>query len=119
MTPELKKQALSLLQRALNNPTADFRDGSMGCHRSPHPSASATTRRSAHRLGQKSSLFSSYSFITRTRCPWEGMSGAVFLVDDMVDSRWTFTVIAALLRRAGSGAVFPLALALNSLGTEA
>ena len=27
MTPELKKQALSLLQRALNNPTADFRDG--------------------------------------------------------------------------------------------
>ena len=50
---------------------------------------------------------------------WKGMSGAVFLVDDVVDSRWTFTVIAALLRRAGSGAVFPLALALNSLGTEA
>lgn len=39
----------------------------------------------------------------------------VFLVDDFVDSRWTFTVIAALLRRAGSGQVFPLALALNSL----
>ena len=46
---------------------------------------------------------------------WEVMSGAVFLIDDMVDSRWTFTVIAALLRRAGSGEVFPLALALNSL----
>ncbi|MEC4818468.1 MAG: RecQ family ATP-dependent DNA helicase [Scytonema sp. PMC 1069.18] len=45
---------------------------------------------------------------------WEGMSGSVFLVDDMVDSRWTFTVIAALLRRAGSGLVFPLALALNT-----
>ncbi|OCQ99369.1 ATP-dependent DNA helicase RecG [Nostoc sp. MBR 210] len=45
-----------------------------------------------------------------------GMSGAVFLVDDMVDSRWTFTVIAALLRSAGSGQVFPVALALNSLG---
>jgi ATP-dependent DNA helicase RecQ len=43
------------------------------------------------------------------------MKGAVFLIDDMVDSRWTFTVIAALLRRAGSGQVFPLALALNSL----
>ncbi|MFM6398872.1 MAG: ATP-dependent DNA helicase RecG, partial [Planktothrix sp.] len=42
-------------------------------------------------------------------------NGAVFLVDDMVDSRWTFTVIAALLKQAGSGAVFPLALALNSL----
>jgi ATP-dependent DNA helicase RecQ len=47
---------------------------------------------------------------------WQGMSGSVFLVDDMVDSRWTFTVIAALLRRAGSGLVFPVALALNSLG---
>jgi ATP-dependent DNA helicase RecQ len=46
---------------------------------------------------------------------WAGMSGPVFLVDDIVDSRWTFTVIAALLRQAGSGLVFPLALALNSL----
>ena len=43
----------------------------------------------------------------------EGISGSVFLVDDIVDSRWTFTVIAALLRRAGSGLVFPVALALN------
>ncbi|MDJ1171826.1 RecQ family ATP-dependent DNA helicase [Roseofilum sp. BLCC_M154] len=45
---------------------------------------------------------------------WPGIHGAVFLVDDIVDSRWTFTVISALLKRAGSGAVFPLALALNS-----
>jgi ATP-dependent DNA helicase RecQ len=45
----------------------------------------------------------------------EVQSGSVFLVDDMVDSRWTFTVIAALLRQAGTGQVFPLALALNSL----
>ena len=36
------------------------------------------------------------------------------LVDDMVDSRWTFTVGAALLRQAGVVAVHPLALALNS-----
>ena len=42
-------------------------------------------------------------------------SSAVFLVDDFVDSRWTFTVISALLRKAGAGEVFPLALALNSL----
>lgn len=47
---------------------------------------------------------------------WEGMSGNVFLIDDMVDSRWTFTVIAALLRNAKSGLVYPVALALNSLG---
>jgi ATP-dependent DNA helicase RecQ len=35
---------------------------------------------------------------------------AVFLVDDIVDSRWTFTVIAALLRRTGVKAVLPIAL---------
>ncbi len=38
-------------------------------------------------------------------------SGPVLLVDDMVDSRWTLTVAGALLRAAGSGAVFPFALA--------
>ena len=38
----------------------------------------------------------------------------VLLVDDMVDSRWTMTVIAALLRQAGSGPVFPVALATTS-----
>ena len=42
------------------------------------------------------------------------LAGPVLLVDDMVDSRWTFTVTGALLRRAGAPAVFPLALALNS-----
>ncbi len=42
-------------------------------------------------------------------------SSAVFSVDDFVDSGWTFTVINALLRGAGSGEVFPVALAMNSL----
>lgn len=36
------------------------------------------------------------------------------LIDDVIDSRWTFTVLAALLGKAGCSAVFPLALALNS-----
>jgi ATP-dependent DNA helicase RecQ len=36
--------------------------------------------------------------------------GPVLLVDDAVDSGWTFAVIAALLRRAGSGPVFPFAV---------
>ncbi|MCS6711714.1 ATP-dependent DNA helicase RecQ [Brachybacterium sp. EF45031] len=35
----------------------------------------------------------------------------VLLVDDVIDSRWTLTVAAHLLRRAGSGPVLPLALA--------
>lgn len=37
--------------------------------------------------------------------------GPVLLVDDMVDSRWTLTVSAWLLRKSGSGEVWPLALA--------
>ena len=37
--------------------------------------------------------------------------GALLLVDDMVDSRWTFTIAAWLLRSHGSDEVWPLALA--------
>lgn len=37
--------------------------------------------------------------------------GPVLLVDDMVDSGWTLTVAAYLLRSHGSGPVYPLALA--------
>jgi ATP-dependent DNA helicase RecQ len=40
--------------------------------------------------------------------------GAVLLVDDMVDSKWTFTVLTVLLRKAGSGPVYPFALADSS-----
>lgn len=36
--------------------------------------------------------------------------GPVILFDDMVDSRWTLTVAAWLLRRNGSGCVWPMAL---------
>jgi ATP-dependent DNA helicase RecQ len=36
--------------------------------------------------------------------------GPALLVDDMVDSGWTLTIIAMLLRQAGSGPVFPFAL---------
>ena len=42
--------------------------------------------------------------------------GPVVLVDDMVDSRWTLTVAAWLLRSNGSGEVWPLALALTGQG---
>ncbi len=41
------------------------------------------------------------------------LSSPVLLVDDMVDSRWTFTVVAWELRRRGSGEVWPLALAVT------
>lgn len=42
--------------------------------------------------------------------------GPVLLVDDMIDSGWTLTIIAALLRQAGSGPVLPVALATTSVG---
>ena len=40
----------------------------------------------------------------------------VLLVDDIVDSGWTLTVLAALLRQSGSGEVFPVALASTTPG---
>ncbi|MCL6474276.1 MAG: RecQ family ATP-dependent DNA helicase [Firmicutes bacterium] len=49
---------------------------------------------------------------------WSGIAEPVFLVDDVVDSGWTLTVVAFLLRRAGSGAVFPIALAKQVLRGE-
>lgn len=39
----------------------------------------------------------------------------VLLVDDIVDSGWTLTVIAALLQQAGCGSVYPVALASSSV----
>jgi ATP-dependent DNA helicase RecQ len=36
--------------------------------------------------------------------------GGVLLVDDSADSKWTLTIVGALLRHAGAGAVYPLAL---------
>jgi ATP-dependent DNA helicase RecQ len=42
--------------------------------------------------------------------------GPVLLIDDVVDSAWTLTVIVALLRQAGSDSVWPLALTTSSIG---
>ena len=41
--------------------------------------------------------------------------GPALLVDDMVDSRWTFTVVGALLREAGVPAIHPFALASTAV----
>ncbi len=38
-------------------------------------------------------------------------TGPVLLVDDIVDSRWTLTVIGNLLLLEGASAVYPFALA--------
>jgi ATP-dependent DNA helicase RecQ len=40
----------------------------------------------------------------------------VLLVDDIIDSGWTLTVLTALLRQAGSGPVYPVVLASTKAG---
>ncbi|MFL5796566.1 MAG: hypothetical protein ACJ77A_01370 [Actinomycetota bacterium] len=47
------------------------------------------------------------AFEVRGRVP----AGAVLLIDDIIDSRWTITVVGTLLREAGSGRVYPFVLA--------
>jgi ATP-dependent DNA helicase RecQ len=42
--------------------------------------------------------------------------GPVLLIDDVVDSRWTLTVVGSLLLEAGSGPAFPFVLA-EAVGT--
>jgi ATP-dependent DNA helicase RecQ len=44
----------------------------------------------------------------------DGTPGPVLLVDDRIETGWTMTVAARLLREAGAPAVLPLALAVNS-----
>jgi ATP-dependent DNA helicase RecQ len=41
----------------------------------------------------------------------DSRSGPVLLLDDLSDSGWTLTEVGRLLRRAGSGPVYPVTLA--------
>jgi ATP-dependent DNA helicase RecQ len=41
------------------------------------------------------------------------VDGPTLLVDDQVDTGWTITVAALLLRQAGASAVLPFALAVT------
>ena len=42
------------------------------------------------------------------------LPGPILLIDDMVDSGWTLTVCGSQLKQAGSGDVYPFALASTS-----
>jgi ATP-dependent DNA helicase RecQ len=48
------------------------------------------------------------------RAALAGLGGPVLLVDDRIDSGWTMTVAARLVREAGAPAVLPLALAVTA-----
>ena len=76
-----------------------------------HPVISQTQQRPEQKTMENSSfqagnLDGSLTITTETL-----RQGPVLLVDDMVDSGWTMTVAAWLLRHHGSGVVWPLALA--------
>ena len=47
---------------------------------------------------------------------WNIRGKSILLVDDMVDSRWTFTVVAAMLLEAGASSVRPFALVKTGSG---
>jgi ATP-dependent DNA helicase RecQ len=51
------------------------------------------------------------SFDTASLPDLSGLDGPVLLVDDVIDSGWTMTVAARLVRTAGATSVLPLALA--------
>jgi len=65
-------------------------------------------RNSAFRLRQ---VFGRFHVTAEQRDWLAGAAGPVLLVDDLVDSRWTMTVAAMLLRTNGAPAVLPFALA--------
>jgi ATP-dependent DNA helicase RecQ len=44
-------------------------------------------------------------------------AGPSLLVDDLVDSGWTFTEVSGLLRRAGAGLIYPVAVA-STMGRQ-
>ncbi len=76
----------------------------------PFVAAVAKSRETAPKaeMGNSSQQFANVSGAFAVSGPVP--AGAAYLVDDIVDSRWTVTVVASLLRQAGAGPVFPLAL---------
>jgi ATP-dependent DNA helicase RecQ len=66
---------------------------------------------SAQRL---SSLWSAFELPGDVRDALGALDGPVLVVDDRIDTGWTMTVAARLLREAGAPAVLPLVLAVTA-----
>ncbi len=76
-------------------------------HLGPSSSGGAN---SAHRLR---AVWDAYAVPPEMEATLSGPGGGgVLLVDDLVDTGWTMTVVARLLRSSGAGRVLPLALAV-------
>lgn len=65
---------------------------------------------SAQRLRQ---VHDAFTISTDLAAAIAANQGPILLVDDAVDTGWTMTVAACLLRQAGAGAVLPFALAVH------
>jgi ATP-dependent DNA helicase RecQ len=75
----------------------------------PPPSGSARQSNSAQRLR---AVWPELSIAEPVRAALAGIAGPVLLVDDRIETGWTMTVAAKLLREAGAAAVLPLVLAV-------
>ena len=91
-------RALELLKRGTGRPDTRFREGQEEAIRH------LVAGRRRQLLVQKTGCGKSFVYFITTRLLREAGLG-------VVDSRWTFTVAAWVLRRQGCGPVWPLALA--------
>jgi len=74
------------------------------------PSGAGATSNSIQRLA---AVHDAFAVPPELAAALSRVAGPVLLVDDVVDSGWTMTVAARLLRQAGAPAVLPFALALD------
>ncbi|MYB38207.1 MAG: ATP-dependent DNA helicase RecG, partial [Gammaproteobacteria bacterium] len=74
----------------------------------PYSDSFVRTRNHAEQKTMQNSAWQAQN-VTDSMAVQDGamLTGPVLLVDDIVDSRWTMTVAAQLLREAGSGEVWP------------
>ena len=77
----------------------------------PYLSIVAKARHTESQKGMENSAHQSANVSGAFKITSKPFPGPVFLLDDLVDSGWTMTEVGRILRRAGSGSVYPLALA--------
>ncbi|HKD89107.1 MAG TPA: DEAD/DEAH box helicase [Streptosporangiaceae bacterium] len=75
------------------------------------PAASAADGRQHNSAQRLRALWHAFEVPANVRAEVTRLAGPVLLVDDLVDTGWTMTVVAMALREAGAAAVLPLALA--------
>jgi len=82
----------------------------------PYVASIAKVRESQPQSTRANSAQQHSNVATSFEVAGEVPSGPVILIDDLVDSRWTMTVVGEALLEAGSGAVHPVVLAVTTPG---